>query len=109
MPVETDEGLHDHWRARITIDFFDLHSEELVIDRADQIVTLFIALETASNPDQSAQIQNLAAEIIARRTAASAAHSACTRAFHRLWLDPETRDRAKAIAEQARKLLAMQA
>ena len=103
-PVVEDPEYHEHWRARITIDFFDLHSEEIIRARAQVICDLGIALTLAEEGSTAAK-RELGARQVKRQTSKEAPHSACASAFYKLWNKSSTRARAEKILANADKIL----
>ena len=101
--VELDSALHDHWRARITIDFFHLDHESLVRERAELLVSLFLALRVAGNQSLAEDDRTMAKRLIASLTGPDGAHSSCCRAFASLFVSK--RDEARLIAEAASELI----
>jgi hypothetical protein len=93
IPVPKVLEGHRMRRAIVTIDFFALaEREELLRGRAEQIVSLYLALTWAGDPD----IRLIADRAIASLLSSASEHASCARAFHRLY--ESDRVRAKKIA-----------
>jgi hypothetical protein len=89
-------------RARVIIDFFELDQrEELLRERAEKIVAVFLALEIL----QSGREENreLAGRAIETLLSPSSAHVNCGRAFRALY--QADRDRAEEIVRKAQSYL----
>jgi len=92
-------------RARVTIDFFELDGrEELWRERAEKILSVFIALELMRTGED--ENRDLARDTVEVLLASSRPHSNCGRSFRALYL--EDRSLARRIAESAREYLASQ-
>ncbi|MFV8749901.1 hypothetical protein ACNOYE_05085 [Nannocystaceae bacterium ST9] len=101
-PVQSDPMYHDYWRARVTIDFFDLASEEIITDRADALHHLATTLELTEIGD-TPQVRQKAERVAAELTSPRARHTACAKAFFRLWTTD--RESARRIADRAADIL----
>jgi hypothetical protein len=89
-------------RARVTIDFFELDQrEELLRERAEKLVNLFVALEMLRDGNEANR--DLAARVIEKVTSTASAHASCARAFRSLY--QENRNRAAEIAREAQTYL----
>lgn len=89
-------------RASVIIDFFRLDiREELLWERSDRIVSLFMALDLAATG--SASRRALAERSIAQHLSPFSPHTSCSRAFHDLYqADP---DEAARIADECQLYL----
>lgn len=114
LPVHAaDIDTRRHWRARVTIRFFQLNMpvrpetgvtsgdgrENLYRERAAAISELadcLDALETTTSQTKRTQRERK----IKRLVAAHSAHSGCRRSFLKLWADPTTRDAAVKIWQE---------
>lgn len=96
-PADPDANHHDHWRARVTIDFFDLASEDIVTDRAVAIDHLYKSLLLTRSRDP--WVRTNAESTVAHLTSNVAPHTACAKAFHRLWRQDE--QDARGLGESA--------
>jgi hypothetical protein len=94
-------GTREHRRALVTIDFFELNRTTLQKQRADVITHLSMALmvRDLTDGDSRADAEN----DIARLCHASSNHASCARAYVGLYEDDK--DKARALATEARKLL----
>jgi hypothetical protein len=81
-PVPKVQEGHRMRRAIITIDFFALaEREELLRGRAEQIVSLYLALSWAGDP----VIREIADRAVTSLLSSASEHTSCARAFHRLY------------------------
>ena len=102
-PVVKRKGLHDYWRARITIDFFDLTHEALALERAHCIVTLYLALRLMTRFGPAEIEFEVARGVVAACTKETAPHSSCAGAFEKLYA--ADRPRAERLARAAAELV----
>lgn len=95
-PVDSKaSNSRNYWRARITIDLFDLNGrDDLFRQRAEVIAGVYFAL-ISSEPT--------AAEFVLAALSDAAAHANCARSFARLY--KRDTDKAKALAKEAIALL----
>lgn len=102
VPKNADPNTHEHQRARVTIDFFDLQErEELRRERAEVILTLYLALGLENAPN--VRRRRLARTAIQQNTAGGFQHTNCARCFVALYRqDPR---RAGTLATLATRLL----
>ena len=94
-------GTPSHRRGLVIIEFFELNRETLQLRRAEIINTMDLAFRLAMIGSESDR--NLGLQTIDITCSERAAHSACTRAFRRLYRTNP--DEAKKMADAARKRL----
>ena len=98
VPVSHDISSYTYQRARVTIDMFGLvESEELIRERSERIVGLFLALRNAEN----GLLEN--ARFAQVLLSSSSPHTNCLRCFARLFAQHRTK--AEVLALQALRYL----
>ncbi|MDJ0909817.1 MAG: hypothetical protein QNI99_11530 [Woeseiaceae bacterium] len=102
VPVPVATRGHSHARARVTIDFFELDTREVLLEeRAETILALHVALASTNDPnDDTAGAAQL---LVDRLTSDAAPHANCARCHRTLAAtDP---DRANEYAAAAIAML----
>lgn len=85
VPKAREQDGAPYWRARLTIDFFDLAvRDDLVRERARIIVAIWTAFRLLQNPASTAEDVDDAQKLILAATSASSPHTNCGRAFYNL-------------------------
>ena len=104
IPVPRLKKGHRARRARVTIDLFQLHlRENLLEQRAERIMGLYIAMKLLEQDGIADDLREFTRDSIATLLSSSRPHCNCLRAYHELYgKDPA---RAEMIAGEARNYL----
>lgn len=102
LPVSPDSATHAYWRARVTIDLFDLERrEELRRERSEVIRGLYFAFTLINSPDR--ELQKQARQTLNAMQEPKSPHCSCARCYCALYArDPA---KASALAEAALEYL----
>lgn len=105
IPVPVASRGHARRRAQVTIDFFELATREgLLQERAERLVTLYLALlgATSAHPPTAAAANALVAHLVHPLQP----HAGCSRSFHDMWATHPSD--AEAYGRAAIDMLAVQ-
>ena len=111
VPVTKESSGARYRRGRVTIDFFDLALwEELILERASIIVTIWLARSILLNPAASSVEKAMAQLKIDEHTSPQSPHTNCAKAFVRLCREnPARADKCvEEATPQVEKLLKRQ-
>ena len=119
QPVhDATADLPRHWRARVTIRFFQLNlptsatpgvapgegRENLYRERAEAISQIAYALDSLERATTAAR-RKQDEKTIQRLVAAESSHAGCRRSFLKLWMDPASRAKAVTVWETVEQYL----
>ncbi|MGL6244823.1 hypothetical protein [Pseudomonas sp.] len=97
LAVPTHSAGPAYERAVTNIEFFQLNHEDLTSRRAQEIINLWIAMETANSTDASTAAKKIATRVIASLCSPRSQFTSCINSFQRLY--NEDRTEAESIVD----------